>query len=69
MKPIGAVDIRLAGSSAISGPMEAQKALAAIILWSSGNFDTYDLGQVLDVPEDAVCRTLHAARDVGRGRG
>ncbi|MDI7864320.1 hypothetical protein MRS76_20485 [Rhizobiaceae bacterium n13] len=52
----------------MSGPMEAQKALAAIILWASGHFDTFDIGTVLDVPKDAVCRTLHAARGVGRGR-
>lgn len=59
---------RQAGSAAMSGPMDQQAALAAIILWNSGHFDTADIGTLLNVKEDAVCRTLHAARDVARGR-
>lgn len=69
MKPLGIADTRLKGSSAMAGPMEETKALATIILWNSGHFDTYDIGQVLDQPEDAVCRTLHAARHVAKGGG
>jgi hypothetical protein len=59
-------DPRRAGSSAMSGKMDEKKALAAIILWNSGHFDTLEIGNVLDVGEDAVCRTLHAARSVVR---
>lgn len=47
--------------------MDRLPALAAIILWRSGQFDTYDIATVLEVPEDAVCRTIHAARHVARG--
>lgn len=41
-------------------------ALAAIVLWSSGKFDTNDIANVLAVREDAVCRTLAMARDGAR---
>lgn len=42
------------------------QALAAIVLWASGRFDTAAIAQVLNVREDAVCRTLHLARDAAR---
>ena len=67
MKPLGIADPRLKGSSAMAGPMDEMKALATIILWNSGHFDTYDIGEALNQPEDAVCRTLHAARHVAKG--
>lgn len=58
---------RHSGSSAMSGPMDEQTALAAVILWNSGHFDTYDIGKLLSAPEDAVYRTLRAARQIGKG--
>lgn len=51
----------------MSGRMDDRQALAAIILWNSGHFDTHDISVVLGVGEDAVCRTLHAARHVQNG--
>ncbi|WP_261338198.1 hypothetical protein [Rhizobium leguminosarum] len=47
--------------------MDDQQALAAIVLWNSGHFDTLDIGKLLDVGEDAVCRTLNAARTIAAG--
>jgi hypothetical protein len=61
-------DPRRAGSAAMSGKLTDVQALASIILWNSGHFDTHEIGQVLHVGEDAVCRTLHAARDITKGR-
>lgn len=66
---LGIADPKKKGSSAMAGPMDESKALAAIVLWNSGHFDTYDIGQLLGVEEDAVCRTLHAARHVAKGGG
>lgn len=60
-------DTRHSRSAAMSGKMDDQKALAAIILWNSGHFDTADIGAVLNCGEDAVCRTLHAARHIAKG--
>ncbi len=60
-------DKRLMGSSAMAGSIEPQQALATIILWNSGHFDTLDIAQVLGLAEDAICRTLHAARHVSKG--
>ncbi len=60
-------DPRRATSSAMSGKMDGRQALAAIVLWNSGHFDTFDIGKLLDVGEDAVCRTLHAARHLAGG--
>lgn len=51
----------------MSGKMDELQALAAVILWKSGHFDTFDLASVLGVGEDAVCRTLQAARHLERG--
>lgn len=62
-------DPRRATSSAMSGKMDDQQALAAIVLWNSGHFDTVDIGALLKVGEDAVCRTLHAARTIVSGGG
>lgn len=55
-------------SSAMSGPLDERQALASIVLWNSGAFDTKDIADLLEVKEDAVWRTLHAARDVKGGR-
>lgn len=51
----------------MSGKMDELQALAAVILWKSGHFDTFDPAAVLGVGEDAVCRTLQAARHFKRG--
>ncbi|WP_080580051.1 hypothetical protein [Sinorhizobium fredii] len=56
-------------SAAMSGQLDERQALAAVILWKSGHFDTFDIAAVLDCGEDAVCRTLQAARHLERGRG
>lgn len=64
-----AADPKLAGSSAMSGKIDDRQALASIILWNSGHFDTFDIGKVLDINEDAVCRTLHAARHIVKTGG
>jgi DNA-directed RNA polymerase specialized sigma24 family protein len=45
------------------------QALAAIVLWNSGYFDTCRIAEVLSVSEDAVWRTLHLARECARDRG
>lgn len=39
------------------------QARAAIVLWASGQFDTLAIAELLNVREDAVCRTLRLARD------
>lgn len=48
------------------GWLTGDAALAAIVLWSSGKFDTNSIAAVLAVREDAVCRTLAMARDGAR---
>ncbi|GAB5505804.1 MAG: hypothetical protein Rhirs2KO_09670 [Rhizobiaceae bacterium] len=42
------------------------QAVAALVLWGSGRFDTADIARLLAVREDAVCRTLHMAKDGAR---
>ncbi|WP_457662856.1 hypothetical protein [Sinorhizobium medicae] len=51
----------------MSGKMDELKALAAVILWNSKHFDTCDIADALGVGEDAVCRTIQAARHIQRG--
>lgn len=46
-----------------SGFLTGDKAVAAIVLWASGRFDTLSIAEVLDTRENAVCRTLRLARD------
>ncbi|KOF17871.1 hypothetical protein AC244_16020 [Ensifer adhaerens] len=58
---------RAAGSAAMSGKIDELKALAAVILWNSKHFDTCDIANALGVGEDAVCRTIEAARHIARG--
>jgi DNA-directed RNA polymerase specialized sigma24 family protein len=45
-----------------------QQAMAAIVLWSSGQFDTREIADLLAVREDAVYRTLHMARSADSKR-
>lgn len=49
-----------------SGFLTDNVALAAIVLWASGQFDTAEIADVLHVREDAVYRTLHMAKDHAR---
>lgn len=42
------------------------QAIACVVLWASGQFDTAEIAGLLRVREDAVYRTLHAARDGAR---
>ncbi len=55
------------GSSAMAGPMQPVQALTCIVLWNSGHFDTLEISEVMHVKEDAVYRTLHAARAIAKG--
>ncbi|MER8806052.1 hypothetical protein [Mesorhizobium australicum] len=43
-----------------------KQALAAIIMWGSGQFDTADIAKALQCREDAVYRTLQMAKDAER---
>lgn len=49
-----------------AGFLLGDQALAAIVLWTSGQFDTASIATVLGVREDAVYRTLHETRDTAR---
>lgn len=51
-------------SAAMGGVMDERQALATLILWSSGHFDTFDIGSVLNVPESTISRTIYAARSL-----
>lgn len=42
------------------------RAVACLVLWRCGLFDTSDIAELLGCREDAVCRTLHMARDGSR---
>lgn len=44
-----------------------QQAVAVFVLWASGHFDTFDIGELLGIGESAVVRLLHAARHIHRG--
>lgn len=59
-----ALGAKRATSSSMSGPLDENQALAAIILWQSGYFDTLEIAKTLRVKEDAICRTLHATRSL-----
>ena len=61
-------DTRKAGSSAMGGAITGNQAVAAIVLWNSGHFDTQDIADLLGLKEDQIVRTLHAARSVAKGR-
>lgn len=39
-----------------------EQAMAAIVLWASGQFDTATIAVLLSCREDQVVRTLHAAK-------
>ncbi|MES0207891.1 hypothetical protein NKJ93_02175 [Mesorhizobium sp. M0028] len=48
------------------GFLSGDLAMAAIVLWSSGQFCTADIANLLTVGEDQVDRTVRAARDTAR---
>ncbi|MER8667654.1 hypothetical protein NKH45_10630 [Mesorhizobium sp. M1156] len=60
------VELRQALMRLGGGWLTGDAAHAAIVLWSSGQFDTNAIAAVLTVREDAVCRTLAMARDGAR---
>lgn len=43
-----------------------EQAIAAVVLWVSGRFDTSAIATLLGVREDAVWRTLQLAREGAR---
>lgn len=43
------------------------QAAAALTLWRSGRFDTYDIANVIGKQEADVCRVIHAAKQRARG--
>lgn len=47
--------------------MNLIQAAAALTLWRSGRFDTYDIANVVGKPEADVCRVIHAAKQRERG--
>lgn len=57
----------LQSSRAMSPTLTADQAKAALVLWRSGFFDSFDIAALLQVREDSVCRTIQAARDLMRG--
>ena len=42
------------------------QAIAACVLWASGQFSTKEIADLLHVREDAVYRTLHMAKEGAR---
>lgn len=42
------------------------RAIAACVLWASGQFSTKEIADLLHEREDAVCRTLHMAKEGAR---
>lgn len=61
-------DLAMAKLCADARILDERQAMAAIILWNSGLFDTFEIGAVLNVGESAIVRTLQASRDVARER-
>ena len=52
----------------MSGFLSGDKAMAAVVLWGSGLFDTGQIADLLNVREDAVYRTLHDVRDTAAAK-
>lgn len=46
--------------------LDARQAEICLGLWSTKQYDTFDIARLLNVGEDAVARTIQAARDVAR---
>ncbi|QKV20272.1 hypothetical protein [Oricola thermophila] len=49
-----------------TGYLTGNHAVAAIVLWAGGQFNTKEIADLLNVREDAVCRTLHLAKEGAR---
>lgn len=52
----------------MSGFLSGDPAMAAVVLWASGQFDTSQIAALLSVREDAVYRTLHDVRDTAAAK-
>lgn len=46
--------------------LTANEAEICLELWATKRFDTFDIARLLSVREDAVARTIQAARDIAR---
>ncbi len=46
--------------------LDARQAEICLGLWSTKQYDTFDIARMLKVGEDAVARTVQASRDVTR---
>ncbi|NVP56069.1 hypothetical protein [Mycoplana rhizolycopersici] len=46
--------------------LTANEAEICLELWATKRFDTFDIARLLCVGEDAVARTIQAARDIAR---
>lgn len=49
--------------------LTGDKALAVIVLWNSGHFDTLAIASLLGEREDAIYRTLHLAQEAADTTG
>lgn len=58
--------IQLANAGAMGGPVTDRQCIAILILWRHGQYDTFDIAELLHLGEDQVVRTLHAARGTMR---
>lgn len=47
--------------------MSLLKAIAAVALWRTGQFDTLDIAHVVEAPEPEVVKVLDEARRAERG--
>ncbi|TPN26606.1 hypothetical protein FKO01_25360 [Mesorhizobium sp. B2-3-3] len=54
------------GTRAGDAYLRDERALAAIVMWSSGQFDTESIAKALQCREDAVYRTLALAKEGAR---
>ena len=54
--------------SILPGILVFAALIAAVALWRTGKFDTADIATALEIPESAVCRVIHLAREEDRRR-
>jgi len=47
-----------------SRPLDSEQARICLELWASKRFDTLEISHLLRVKEDAIARTIQAARDM-----
>ena len=48
--------------------MSVLKAVAAVALWQTRQFDTAEIAAALEISEAEVCRAIHVAREERRRR-